>query len=407
MIRKLIYLNHAGTSFPKPSSIQQAIKVALNTSPTILNKRFSDRLRDMQHFFRVSTEHNNMTVTPSCTNALRVALDHMNAANEMTEVTNETNVTKVKSHTTTILTSSFEHQALDRLLERLQSDQSDQGKNIRIIRVPPSSTSAFPLDNILSLIHDKTLNVSLIAFSHASNVTGDVLLEDSEIEELTRQCRLQSPCVSTLVDGAQTVGVFDIDLEKLGVDYFAFGGHKNLNSCAGVGGLYIRSGQDQPVSYCDIGSVNMAGLAGMTTSMKTIMIDRNDDCEDDNDVDHIDHNNSNNSNNNNLAQQFVNSMTALKGVQVHGRQWFSKRSTTRAVSLTVDGMLSEDVSSVLLDQYDIVVSAGLQCAPKAHETLGTIENGGTVRFSFGWDNTKEEMEAAVEAMAEIAAIAAT
>ena len=53
------------------------------------------------------------------------------------------------------------------------------------------------------------------------------------------------------------------------------------------------------------------------------------------------------------------------------------------------------------DTYGIMTRVGLHCAPSAHKTLGTFPTG-TIRFSFGWWNTKEETERAVEALWEIA-----
>ena len=53
------------------------------------------------------------------------------------------------------------------------------------------------------------------------------------------------------------------------------------------------------------------------------------------------------------------------------------------------------------DTYGIMTRVGLHCAPSAHKTLGTFPEG-TIRFSFGWWNTKEEIERAVEALWKIA-----
>ena len=54
--------------------------------------------------------------------------------------------------------------------------------------------------------------------------------------------------------------------------------------------------------------------------------------------------------------------------------------------------------------YDIACRTGLQCAPKVHEGLGTIDIHGTVRLSIGAFNTEKEIDTAIEAVREIAAI---
>jgi selenocysteine lyase/cysteine desulfurase len=54
--------------------------------------------------------------------------------------------------------------------------------------------------------------------------------------------------------------------------------------------------------------------------------------------------------------------------------------------------------------YNICCRTGLQCAPKVHEGIGTLAIHGTVRFSIGVFTTQEEVDKAIEAVAEIAAI---
>ena len=51
-------------------------------------------------------------------------------------------------------------------------------------------------------------------------------------------------------------------------------------------------------------------------------------------------------------------------------------------------------------QYGIMTRVGLHCAPSAHQTLGTFPTG-TIRFSFGWWNTREEAALALQALDEL------
>ena len=62
-----------------------------------------------------------------------------------------------------------------------------------------------------------------------------------------------------------------------------------------------------------------------------------------------------------------------------------------------------EVSYVLDKVYDIKVRAGLHCSPMAHDTLGTRNVGGLVRFSVSFLNTIRDIDLAVEAMREITA----
>jgi selenocysteine lyase/cysteine desulfurase len=77
-----------------------------------------------------------------------------------------------------------------------------------------------------------------------------------------------------------------------------------------------------------------------------------------------------------------------------------------AVSFNIDGAMPSEVGLILDEQFGIMARTGLHCAPSAHRTLGTFPTG-TVRFSFGWFNTREEVDAALEALRKIARWAKT
>jgi len=74
---------------------------------------------------------------------------------------------------------------------------------------------------------------------------------------------------------------------------------------------------------------------------------------------------------------------------------------TGIVSLNVEGLAPSEVARRLDQEFDIAVRPGLQCAPLAHQTLGTLPQG-TVRFSFGYFNRLAEVEEAAEALLRIA-----
>ena len=77
-------------------------------------------------------------------------------------------------------------------------------------------------------------NTRLVALSHVFWNTGQVLPLDKIIEV----CRNNNSLV--LVDAAQSVGSLPLNLSELGVDFYAFTGHKWLCGPAGAGGLYVR-----------------------------------------------------------------------------------------------------------------------------------------------------------------------
>ena len=80
---------------------------------------------------------------------------------------------------------------------------------------------------------------------------------------------------------------------------------------------------------------------------------------------------------------------------------FSGRERCPIVSLNVGDVDSALVCDALARDYSIATRAGAHCAPLMHRALGT-EAQGAVRFSFGWFNTAEETDAAIDAVREIA-----
>ncbi|MEZ5082891.1 MAG: aminotransferase class V-fold PLP-dependent enzyme [Bacteroidales bacterium] len=70
----------------------------------------------------------------------------------------------------------------------------------------------------------------------------------------------------------------------------------------------------------------------------------------------------------------------------------------------VNGFEAGDVGTMLDVDYNIATRTGLHCAPKVHEVLETVEIHGTVRMSIGPFNTEKHIDAAIEAVKDIASI---
>ncbi|MFN6197178.1 MAG: aminotransferase class V-fold PLP-dependent enzyme [Dolichospermum sp.] len=88
-----------------------------------------------------------------------------------------------------------------------------------------------PISIIAENIRPRT---RLVVLSHVLWNTGQVL----PIDKIVELCRSNNSLL--LIDAAQSVGVLPVDLTALGVDFYAFTGHKWLCGPAGVGGLYVR-----------------------------------------------------------------------------------------------------------------------------------------------------------------------
>jgi len=65
------------------------------------------------------------------------------------------------------------------------------------------------------------------------------------------------------------------------------------------------------------------------------------------------------------------------------------------------------LAAVLETEFGILSRSGIQCAPLAHRTIGTLDDGGTTRLSFGVFNTIEDVDRCTAALRQLATAAAT
>src|SRR5262249_61521611 len=101
----------------------------------------------------------------------------------------------------------------------------------------------------------------------------------------------------------------------------------------------------------------------------------------------------------NLAAQLITGLGRMPGIKTYGPRDASIQCGV--VSFNIDGATPSEVGLILDQQFGIMARTGLHCAPSAHRTLGSYPTG-TVRFSFGWLNTADEVAAALEALRNIA-----
>ena len=343
-----LYVNHAGTSWPKPNSVLQAIDLAQRATPPEWPVLIEQSVNTVARFFSVNADH--LLITPGCTSALNLAIREF-----------------AWQSGDQVLTTHFEHHALHRNLVALQL------RGVEFITARHGPREMVDLDHVEHLL--KSSNIQLVAMTAACNVTG-LMLPVKEIVEIAHRHGAK-----VLIDGAQVAGWYDFNLSELGVDLFTFAGHKGLQAPFGVGGMYIAPnvemgcpttscnlphGTDQRFvpSYCDAGSMNVAALAGLAagcrwlsepTQGKRLAKTRM------------------------LADAFCQQLKQDPRVTVYHDANFDVRMPT--VAFTIEGVSTQSIQRKLSENR-ITASSGFQCAPRAHEALGTAIEG-TTRISFG------------------------
>lgn len=98
--------------------------------------------------------------------------------------------------------------------------------------------------------------------------------------------------------------------------------------------------------------------------------------------------------------ELIQGFSEVSGLQLYGPADSARQ--VGVVSINVGSYDPQEVASILDQAYSIQTRAGLHCAPLMHRALESVAQGGTLRFSPGWFTTAEEIQIAVQAVAEIA-----
>ncbi|HEY9849930.1 MAG TPA: aminotransferase class V-fold PLP-dependent enzyme [Leptolyngbyaceae cyanobacterium] len=130
-----------------------------------------------------------------------------------------------------ILISDCEHPGIVATIGEIQRRF---GVEVDICNLMPTLNEGDPIDAIARSLRS---NTKLVVLSHILWNTGQVL----PLAEITKVCQQNSSSTKILVDAAQSVGMMPLNLAELGVDFYAFTGHKWWCGPEGLGGLYVRS----------------------------------------------------------------------------------------------------------------------------------------------------------------------
>ncbi len=378
-----IYFDNAATSFPKPDGMEAGLlhyhrnlgaSAGRGTYPraVLAGRLLEDTRKLLSSFFNIR-KPSQIIFTLNATDALNLAIKGLDW--------------RLGDN---VVVSAMDHNSVLRPLHALKNR-----KGIKIIKVKASPEGAVDPIDVAKAI---TSHTRLVAMVHASNVTGTIQ-PIAEIGEIVRR-----KGVPFLVDAAQSAGVLPIDVESMKIDLLAFPGHKALLGPLGTGALYIREGFDldtlreggtgsqseqevQPDFLPDKyepGSHNAIGLAGWKGSLEflakeTLAKVRAHEMR--------------------LTGQFLEGVRKIRTLQVYGPKNPSQQ--VAVVSLRLGDFAPLELSHRLFERGKLMTRSGLHCAPGAHQAIGSYPLG-TTRFSFGYFNTSDDIERAVEVLGEIA-----
>ena len=377
-----IYLDNASTSFPKAPTVATAMSDYITNRGININRGSYALAYDVEDIIYTTRQRLNTLFNghdPS----------HVIFTQNVTMSLNMVIKSLLKSGDH-VLVSSMEHNAVMRPLTQLLD------KGITFDTIPCDSTGFIQMDSIEPLIRPNT--VALI-INHASNVCGTI----QPLESIGSICKTHN--LQFIVDAAQTAGVIPIDVKACHIDALCFTGHKGLLGPQGIGGIILTKEMAQTLTPLiaggtgsfshletmpthmpdafEAGTLNLPGIIGLNEGLS-----------------YIESQGMENIHNHELAltQAFLEGLQSIDVVNIVGKQDIQDR--TAVVSITIDSMDPASIAYELESTYHIMTRVGLHCAPRAHQTLGTYPEG-TVRFSFGYANTHEDVVSALSALHRI------
>ncbi len=374
-----IYMDNGATSYPKAPGVADAMSnfitnIGCNVSRGAYAEAFQAQrvileLREMLCELFEGPAPQNVVFTMNITQSLNMIIKGL---------------LKPGDH---VLISSLEHNAVVRPLHQLLD------KGITYDLIPADEEGTILTDQIDALVKP---NTQLIICTHASNVCGTV----NPLEKVGAFAKKHD--LWFVVDAAQTAGVLPVSMKKIQADAVAFTGHKSLLGPQGVGGFVITDelsealeslivggtgshseSEVQPEMLPDkfeSGTPNTVGLYGLSAAVKYLKSEG---------IDKI------HAHEMALTERFIEGLQNNSGIRIIGKKGIVDR--TAVVSLDFVGMDNAEISYYLDKNHGISTRVGMHCAPHAHKHLGTFPQG-TVRFSFSYFNTFEEVDLAIEAI---------
>lgn len=263
----------------------------------------------------------------------------------------------------------------------------EQRKGIVLKVIPMTDEGELQLEEYEKLFTERT---KLVSVTQVSNVLGTI----NPVKKMIRIAHEHG--VPVMIDGAQSVPHFAVDVQDLDCDFLAFSGHK-VYGPTGVGVLYGKEdwldkmppyqggGEmiehvsfekttfERPPLKFEAGTPDYVATHGLAKALDYVS-----DLGMDNILAHEQ----------DLTHYALQQLREIEGMHIYGH---AGDSGDAVISFNVGNIHHMDLGT-LLDQLGIAVRTGHHCAQPLMDRLGVL---GTVRASFGLYNTREEVDALV------------
>ncbi|MCI5517045.1 aminotransferase class V-fold PLP-dependent enzyme [Roseburia sp. MUC/MUC-530-WT-4D] len=376
----MIYFDNAATSLHKPETVIKAVTEAMTSlgnasrgahSAALGSNRMVYETRELlAELFHID-DPSRIAFTMNATESLNIAI---------------AGIFRPEDH---VITTVLEHNSVLRPLYRME----ESGTEVSFLQADKKGNISYEeLENAIRP------NTRAVICTHASNLTGNVL-DLEKIGEICEKHRLLF-----LVDASQTAGIIPIDVRKMKISVLCFTGHKGLLGPQGTGGIYVapeinirplivggsgvqsylKTQPDEMPARLEAGTLNAHGIAGLHAALSYII---------EKGVEQIyqeEHE---------KTDYFYRMIRNIPDIHIYGDPEAELHAPI--IALNIGDYDSAQVADELMEAYGIAIRAGAHCAPLMHQALGTQKQG-AVRFSFSQFNTREELDAGIQALRELA-----
>lgn len=377
----MIYLDNAATTFPKPDVVYVAMD-KMNREGAVNAGRGSYKLaqkasklieetKDLLRRLIYADISASVIFAPSVTIAMNQIVNGLRLRDKAV-----------------VYLSPFEHNAVARSVHELAKK-----KRLIVKEIPINSDLEIDLEKMkYEFAKDKP---EAVFCTHVSNVTGYIL----PVKEIFEESKQYDSV--TILDSAQSMGLVEIRSNLIKADIIAFTGHKTLYGPLGIGGFINISGipldvfisggtgsdslnlemPDGKESRYEASSCNIVAVAGLNAALKDIdpVFCKKREKE--------------------LSDYLIDKLSSMKEIKVYLPG--NRMQHVGIVSFAVEGLNSEDIGTILDEDFDIAVRTGYHCAPLIHKYLRDSGTLGTVRVGLGQFSMKDDIDKLIMGLREI------
>ena len=371
----MIYFDNSATTYPKPKEVYDALDYAnrnlsFNAGRGLYKE--SNQVANMIEETRkiigsfVSVRYENVVFTSSATESLNIIINGIDFEDG-----------------DNVYITPFEHNAIVRPLYNIK-----KSINLNIILLPFDRNTWKPdtnkIEEMFSIRKPKAVFVSQV-----SNVVG------LEVDYLSIFKISKSFGSINVLDSAQVFGIKNPNL--VDCDYCVFAGHKSLYASFGIAGFVIAGNDNLKVtkaggngsdslnhdmpqkgySKYESGSLNSVAIYGLKTSCEWLA--KNNILK--HEIE--------------LTEYLIDSISKINKIKLYLP---CDNKVLGILSFSVEGYSSDEVASILSDEFDIKVRSGYHCSPFVHDFIESHETKGTVRVSIGAFNNRYQIDELIKAL---------